>query len=177
MALMVRKGSDAVVRALVLQHNALRAALAESGRFVHRDTTGHTSGDFLVPVAVPARFLAPAAVDLQSLLRLAAEIAQKHALHLRDAFAHRAMDGANGLTRPPPDTLVTAVAFVNEAKAKWNAHLVAPELHTAPDPQPITAPDATDLQTALDLANTYRAVYATHIQNALPGAFLQLIEP
>ena len=49
--------------------------------------------------------------------------------------------------------------------------------HVVNDPNQITAPAAVDLQTAIDLANTYRALFNTHIQAAPPGASIQLVDP
>lgn len=177
MAIQVRKGTSAIDRALIGSLNALRASVADAGRFFHRDTTSTTVGDYTTPTAVPAVFTSAPALDLPSLLRLCAEIAGRHTYHLADAFAHKQPDGTNLLANGPPIDLPTAIAFLRDAKAKWNAHLTAQGVHIVNDPQPITAPDPADLQTAMDLANTYRVVFATHIQNALPGAFLQLIDP
>ena len=177
MALQIRKGTGSVERSLVATVNALRMWLADASTFVHRDTTAVTVGDFTATRAVPAMFAAPAATDLPSLLRLCGELLARHRLHLTDGFAHKHTDDVNGLAHPAPDTLVTAQDFLNDAKAKWNAHLTAAGVHVTNDAQPITSPDASNLQTALDLANTYRAVFAVHIQNALPGAFLELVDP
>jgi hypothetical protein len=123
-------------------------------------------------------FVAPPAADLPSLLALCGELGGRHALHLRDAFAHRAADAANALANGAPATLAAAEVFLTDAKAKWNAHQAAQGVHYTADVQDvITAADATDLPSAIALANTYRAVYAAHIQNALFGASVQLLEP
>jgi hypothetical protein len=177
MAIQVRRGSNAVLAALAWSLNTLRQSVADGSAFVHRDTTSTTLGDASTPRAVPAVFSSPAVTDLPSLLRLCAELAARHTYHLADGFAHRQADGTNILANAPPSDLPSAQAFLNEAKAKWNAHLTASGVHVNNDPQPITAPNAVDLQTSMDLANTYRAVYGVHIQNALPGAFLQVIDP
>jgi hypothetical protein len=177
MAIQIRKGTGSVERAVIATVNALRVWTADASAFVHRDTSSVTAGDYTTARAVPAVFASPPASDLPSLLRLCAELLSRHRYHLADAFAHKQADGVNGLANPPPDTLVTAQAFLNDAKAKWNAHLTAAGVHVNNDAQPITAPDATNLQTTVDLANTYRLVFGVHIQNALPGAFLELIDP
>ena len=176
MPIQVRKGSGAFEYAMVAAFNALRLALAPAGSFVHAEVTSTTGGDFTTPTIVPATFAAPPASDLPSLLRLAAEIAGRLGLHFRDTFAHRAADGASALAKPAPTSLAEATAFLNDAKAKWNAHLTRPGVHLANDAaNAIGAPDATDQQTAQDLANTIRVVFSPHIQNALPGAFVELI--
>ena len=175
MAIQVRRGTGAVLPALVWCFNTLRAGLADASQFFHRDTTASTVGD--PPTVVPAVFGSPPASDLPSLLTLCAEIAGRHVYHLADAFAHKQADGANLLANGPPVDLPTAITFLNDAKAKWNAHLVQAGVHVNNDPQAITAPNAADLQTSMDLANTYRAVFDAHIQNAFPGVSLQVIAP
>ena len=67
--------------------------------------------------------------------------------------------------------------FLTDVKTKWNGHLSQAGVHLTNDPQAITAPTPVDLQTSMDLANTYRAVFATHIQHAFPGSFIQVIDP
>ena len=177
MAIQIRKGTGSIERAIVFSINALRTWTADASAFVHRDTTAITAGDYTTLRAAPAVFTSPPATDLPSLLRLCTEIAGRHPYHLGDAFAHKQPDGVNGLAGPAPVDLPTALAFINDAKAKWNAHLTAQGVHVNNDAQAITAPNGADLQTSIDLANTYRAVYGVHIQNALPGAFLQLVDP
>ncbi len=177
MPLLLRKGSGSVERALVSSFNALRRVVADTSTFAHREVMGGTAGDWRAPTVIPLALTLSSATDLTSLLRLCGEIAQKHPAHITDGVAHKQPDGVNGLAHPPPDTLITAQSFLNDAKAKWDAHLAAPGVHVTNDPQTITAPDASDLQTAMDLANTYRAVFAAHVLNALPGASIQLIDP
>jgi len=178
MALQVRKGSGAVLPAVIAAINELRQVAASSWGVVHADVTSTNSGDWQVPSATPALFIAPPATDLQSLVILCAELAARHAHHTRDERAHRAADVTNTLAHPAPVTLADAQAFLTDAKAKWNAHQTQAGVHyTADASDTITAPDATDLASAIALANTYRAVYATHIQNALFGASIDLIDP
>jgi hypothetical protein len=175
MPIQVRKGSGAFEYAMVAAFNALRSALAPSGTFVHAEVSSSTGGDFTSPKVVPSTFTLPPASDLPSLLRLCTEIAGRLGLHFRDMYAHRASDGASALAKPAPTTLAEAMAFLNDAKAKWNAHLTRQGVHLANDiANAIGAPDAIDQQTAQDLANTIRVVFAAHIQNALPGAFVEL---
>jgi hypothetical protein len=138
--------------------------------------TSTTGGDFTTPTIVPATFVSPPASDLPSLLRLCGEIAGRLGMHFRDAYAHRAADTASALANGAPTTLAQALSFLNDAKAKWNAHLTRAGAHLTNDiANAIGAPDATDQQTAQDLANTIRVVFAAHIQNALPGAFVELL--
>ena len=178
MAISVRKGSGAVLPALVAAVNELRQVAASSWGVVHADVTSMTSGDFQNPVATPALFLTGPAVDLPSLLALCTELAGRHVHHMHDFRAHRAADTTNALAHPVPAVLADAQVFLTDAKAKWNAHQTQAGVHYSNDASDtITAPDATDLPSALALANTYRAVYATHIQNALFGASVDLIEP
>lgn len=177
MPLQVRRGTSAVIYALVTELNHLRRLVAQAAGAFHLEVTSFGGGDFTTPMAVTATFAAPAATDLPSLLRLAREIAGRHAVHLRDGFAHVAPDAANALAKSAPSTLPEAIAFLNDAKAKWNLHLAQAGVHVTSDPNRITAPDASDQQTAIDLANTYRAVWSTHIQAAPPGASIQLLEP
>jgi hypothetical protein len=176
MAIQIRRGTLAILPALVWAVNAMRGQLGRASSFFHLDTTASTVGD-PVPTAAPAVFLSPPAIDLPSLLTLCTEIAGRHPYHLGDGFAHLQPDGVNGLANPAPVDLPSAIVFLNDAKVKWNGHLTQAGVHLNNDPQPITAPNAADLQTSMDLANTYRALYATHIQNAFPGFFIQVIDP
>jgi hypothetical protein len=176
MAIQVRKGTGAVLFALVSGFNAIRVGLASASKYFHFDTTSSTVGD-PYPRVVPAVFVSPVATDPPSLLVLCRELAGRHAYHLADAFAHVQADGTNGLANGPPIDVPTAIVFLNDAKAKWNGHIAQAGVHVNNDPQAITAPNAVDLQTSMDLANTYRAVFATHIQNAFPGSSIQVIDP
>jgi hypothetical protein len=171
----VRKGSGAFEYAMVAAFNALRSALAPAGSFVHAEVTSTSGGDFTTPTVVPATLVGAPASDLPSLLRVCAEIRGRLGLHFHDTFAHRAADAGSALANAAPTTLAQALPFLNDAKAKWNAHLTRQGVHLTNDAaSTIGAPDATDQQTAQDLANTIRVVFATHIQNALPGAFVEL---
>jgi hypothetical protein len=175
-AIQVRRGTNAVLFAFVSCFNSLRLGLASASKFFHLDTTSSTVGD-PHPRASPAVFVSSAAVDLASLVALCTELAGRHAYHLGDRFAHLQADTTNVLANGPPVDLPTAIAFLNDAKTKWNGHLVQTGVHVNNDPQAITAPNAADLQTSMDLANTYRALFATHIQNAFPGSSIQVIDP
>jgi hypothetical protein len=177
MAIQVRRGSSAILVAVVTELNALRSTLAPSGTYVHLDTTSVTTGSFQYPTTTPAVVQAPVSVDLPSLLALCADLAARLGMHFFDAFAHHTPDGASALANGSPSALADALVFLNDAKAKWNAHLSRAGIHLTNDTaNAITAPDAADEQTAQDLANTLRVVFATHIQNALPGAYVDLID-
>jgi len=177
MALQVRSGSSGAFAALVAAFNATRAALAQPGSFVHLDTTSVTVGDFQNLSAQPAVVQAPPTTDSPSLVALCAELSARLAIHFGDTFAHHVADTASALANGPPAALADAIVFLNDAKAKWNAHLTRAGVHLTNDTaNAITAPDAADEQTAQDLANTLRVVYAAHIQNALPGEFLALLD-
>ena len=177
MPLTVRRGSGAVLYAIVAQLDALRRLVAQAAGQFHLEVSSIGVGDFTAPVAAPLVFAAPPATDLPSLLTLCVEIAGRHRMHTRDGYAHLAPDTQNDLSKPAPATLADAIALVNDAKAKFNAHLSQPGVHVVNDPNQITAPGAVDLQSAMDLANTYRALFNTHIQAAPPGASIQLVDP
>jgi hypothetical protein len=178
MAFHVRRGSGAVLPALVAAVNAVRPALATAGQHFHADVTSVPGGDFTAPTAVAAEIIAPRATDLPTLLRLCADIGGKLSVHFRDRIAHRAADTASALANPSPIDLPGAQAFLNDCKAKWNAHLTRAGIHFTNDAvNAIGAPDATNLQTAMDLANTIRAVVTPHLTNAPAGAAIVLTEP
>ena len=177
MPLTVRRGSGAVAYAVVAQLDALRRIVAQSAGQFHLEVSGTGGGDFTTPTLFPLVFIAPPATDLLSLLTLCAEIAGRHPMHTHDGYAHLVGDMQDDLAKPPPAALADAIAFINDAKAKFNAHLSQPGVHVVNDPNQITAPHAADLQTAMDLANTYRALFNTHIQAAPPGASIQLVDP
>ncbi len=177
MPLTIRRGSGAVEYALVAQLDALRRLVAQAAGQFHLEVSSIGGGDFTAPVALPLVFAAAPATDLPSLLTLCSEMAGRHRVHTHDGFAHLAADTQDDLAKPAPATLADAIAFVNDAKAKFNAHLSQAGVHVVNDPNPITAPNAADLQTAMDLANTYRALFNAHIQAAPPGASIQLVDP
>jgi hypothetical protein len=175
--LTVRRGSDAALYALVAQFDALRRTVAQAAGQYHLEVSGFGGGDFTTPTLFPLVFAAGPATDLSSLLALCSELAGRHRAHTHDGFAHLAADTQSDLAKAPPANIADAIAFVNDAKAKFNAHLSQQGVHVTNDPNKITAPDASDLQTAMDLANTYRALFNAHIQVAPPGASIQLIGP
>jgi hypothetical protein len=175
--LTVRRGTDAALYALVAQFDALRRIVAQAAGQFHLEVSGVGTGDFTTPTLFPLVFAAGPATDLASLLALCNELAGRHRAHTRDGFAHLVADTQSDLANAPPASLADAITFLNDAKAKFNAHLSQQGVHVTSDPNKITAPDASDLQTAMDLANTYRALFNTHIQAAPPGASIQLIGP
>lgn len=177
MPLTVRRGSGAVEYAIVAQLDVLRREVAKAAGQYHLEVSSVGAGDFTNPVALPLVFASGSATDLPSLLRLCAEIAGRHRMHVRDGFAHLAPDTVGDLAKSPPASLADAMVFLNDAKAKLNAHLSRQGVHVVNDPNKITAPDAADLQTSVDLANTYRALYDAHIQAAPVGASIELIGP
>jgi hypothetical protein len=175
--LTVRRGSGGVEYALVAQLDALRRLVAQAAGQFHLEVSSIGGGDFTAPIAMPLLFAGTPATDLPSLLAVCSEIAGRHRIHTHDGFAHVVPDTQDDLAKAPPATLADAVAFINDAKAKFNAHLSQAGVHVVNDPNQITAPNAADLQTAMDLANTYRALFNTHIQAAPPGASIQLVDP
>jgi hypothetical protein len=175
--LTVRRGSGVVEYALVAQLDALRRLVAQAAGQYHLEASSVGAGDFTNPIVIPLVFASGPATDQPSLLALCSELAGRHRAHTRDGFAHLTADTSNDLAKGPPATLADAIAFLNDAKAKFNAHLSQAGVHVVNDPNQITAPNAADLQTAMDLANTYRALFNTHIQAAPPGASIQLIGP
>ena len=177
MPLTVRRGSGAVEYALVAEFNALRRNVAQGAGMFHLEVSSFGTGDFTDPTLFPLVFASGPASDLPSLLGLCTEIAGRHRAHTHDRFAHLKPDTADDLAKPAPATLADAVAFLSDAKAKFNAHLSQAGVHVVNDPNKITAPDAADLQTACDLANTYRALYNAHIQAAPPGSSVDLVGP
>jgi hypothetical protein len=175
--LTVRRGSGAVEYALVNQFDALRRLVAAGQGQYHLEVSSVGGGDFTTPTLVPLVFVAPPATDLPSLLALCSELATRHRLHTHDGYAHLVADTADDLANKPPAVLADAIVFLNDAKAKFNAHLSQPGVHVVNDPNQMTAPNAADLQTSCDLANTYRALFNTHIQAAPAGASIELLEP
>jgi hypothetical protein len=175
--LTIRRGSGAVEYAIVAQLDALRRLVAQAAGQFHLEASSIGAGDFTAPIALPLVFAAGPATDLPSLLLLCSDMAGRHRMHTHDSFAHLAPDTQDDLANGPPQSLAAAVAFLNDAKAKFNAHLSQAGVHVVNDPNQITAPNAADLQTAMDLANTYRALFNTHIQAAPPGASIQLVDP
>lgn len=71
---------------------------------------------------------------------------------------------AHGMETPPLDSLPDYIALVNDLRIKFNAHLNNTSVHNSADLLNVIPDDyvATDLISAVDLANYLRSAYATH---------------
>lgn len=179
MAILARKTAEAVMYALVNAHNDTRRAAGVVGSFFHADVTAKAvSADFRNPVATSAAITSANASDLTTLLVLCAEIAIVHALIVADDIAHKVKDATNPLANAAPTDLATAQTFLNDAKAKFNAHIGSTTFHyTADATNTIAAANATDLPTSQTLANAYKTSFNAHIASSPLGASVRLVGP
>lgn len=180
MAYQVRKGSDDVGAALVAGYNALRQTVALSGSMYHRDVTSTTSG-FGDSLATTAYTVTAVNGDgtLAKLKLLCADLALKYKVHIADATAHLVADATNTLASyATPADLTAAIAFVNDFKAKFNAHLSQSGVHVNNDSNTVATADASTTQAQADtLANALKAAFNIHVQSAPKGASITLVSP
>ena len=174
MPLTVRRGSGGVEYALVSQFDALRRMVAAAQGQFHLEVSSMGGGDFTTPTLFPLTFVAPPATDLPSLLALRSggrELATRHRLHTRDAYAHLVADAA---TISPAGAPAGARRRDRVRQRREGQVQRAPVAGPACTPSTIGTrsppPPRADLQTSCDLANTYRALFNTHIQASPAGA-------
>lgn len=178
MAYTVRKGSDDVMAALVLAHNAARESLADALNTFHKDVTSLTSGagETLTTTAFTVT-AADGAGTLGALKTLVIDLILKYNTHIADDHAHLAADTDNELTSSEdPVTLADCESRLNDLKAKYNAHIADTDFHvTADGTNTATAAAATDQNTSDTLANELKADFNAHIVSAPEGADVKLI--
>lgn len=183
MAIDVRKGSDAVVAALVSQHNAMLRKITQGlSTSPHADVTSATSGDFSAPVAA-ALTVATSTVDtLAKTITRANLLSQYMLVHFADALAHLVADTTNDDTINLAELASTATqgqtnTRLNLIQSAYNAHLIQSGVHFTND---TTNTDATtvasDAATSQALATALTTKFNAHIQAALGASAVRLIE-
>lgn len=177
MAFTVRKGSAAVLAALVLGHNNSRRATAFVASFFHADVTSEPSGDHTVPVATAGTITAPNASDLATSLVLVNQLRKRWMNHYADDLAHKVADTTNTLAAAVATDLATAQTLANEIKADYNAHIASTTFHyTADGTNTTAAANATDQATLNTLLNELKTDFNAHIASAPAGQSIKVID-
>ncbi len=80
--------------------------------------------------------------------------------------AHPFLDDQDPITLPPATDLASLKALLNQAKSRFNDHLLLEQVHLSPiavtGQDSVLAPDATDLDSAVILVNALSASVASH---------------
>jgi len=184
MSIQVRKGSAAVEAALVSQFNALRASIAgDLTTEPHADVTSTTGGDFSAPAATAFTVPTTTVDTLAKTIVRANLLSQYMLVHFADAVAHQAVDDTNDATIDLTELASTATqnqtnTRLNLIQTAYNAHLTQSGVHFTND---TTNDDSTtaasDAPTSQALATALTSAFNAHIQAALGGSSLELVEP
>jgi hypothetical protein len=178
MAFQVRRGTDAVIAALVLAHNNTRRAAGVVGAFFHADVTSDGNGDHNVPTVTAATVTAANASNLATSLTLVNQLRQRWLQHRNDDLAHKVADGLPALTAPVATDLASAQTLANELKADFTTHIGSTTYHyTADATNTVAAADATDQATLNALLNELKGDFNAHIASAPAGQSVKLLEP
>jgi len=171
MSLKIRKGTKAVLKALVNELNRLRD-LSVGSNFHASATAGAATGD--PPVATTRQVTAATATDLATSLALVNDIRQVLVEHFADTYAHNtALSGS--IAAPVATDLTTAQTLANECKADYNTHRTASNVHFTNDATNATAAaDATDQTTLNALVNELKTDINAHINGSLAGQHIEL---
>ncbi len=178
MAYTTRKVSDAIVFALVAQHNAKQEASVAA--FFHADTSQTTNAsDYRNPTVTALAVTAANATDLPTSLTLVNQVKAVLNVHFQDPRAHNTAVTAVVATANATD-LATANTLANALKTAYNTggHINASNVHFNNDAtNTIAAAAATD-QTTLDtLLNELKTDVTAHIASAPTGAMIYLVDP
>jgi hypothetical protein len=182
MALLARKGTDAVQYALVKAHNDTRRELAVQGSFFHADVTSVEGGDFTSPSATALAVAHATATDHNTAADMAAEFATKFNLHLADTLAHKVADTTDKVTAALP-THATSEAdlatFVTALKAKFDTHIASTTYHYTADTANSASgvSDATDDASSVTLINALKTKFNAHVLGAPAGYSVDLVSP
>lgn len=176
MGYQVRKGSDAVVTALVLAHNNTRRSAAVVASFFHADVTSDGGGDHVTPTATPITIAAANASDLPTSLTLVNQIRQRWLQHRADDLAHKVAD-VTAFTAPVATDLATAITLANAIKASYGTHGASTTHHyTADATNTVAAADASNQGTLNTLLNELKTDLPAHVASAPAGQSVKLIE-
>lgn len=113
--------------------------------------------------------------DLDSALALVNQIMAVYSFHVRDTLAHKAKGVALAST-VPAHNLTQAMARANDIKSKYGTHRASTTYHYAADStNTISSPDATDLDTLLDLVNELKEEINDHMADGPEAKSLRVI--
>lgn len=173
--LIVRKGSNAVLQAVVDQLNKLRE-LSVGSNF-HAGKTSVPAAESDPPTESALQVTAPNATNLATSLVLVNELAAVYNAHAVDALAHNTAVSPV-LSSPLATDLATAQTLANEIKGDYGTHLAAAGVHFNNDAtNTIAAANASDQGTLNTLLNELKTDLNAHINGALGGSSIQLVGP
>jgi hypothetical protein len=173
--IIARKGSSAVLAAVVDQLNKLRE-LSVGSNF-HVTKTGVPAAVSDPPGASALQVTAPNATDLATSLVLVNQIAEVYNAHAVDALAHNSAVSPV-LSSPVATDLATAQTLANEIKGDYGTHIAAANVHFNNDAtNTIAAADASSQGTLNTLLNELKTDLNAHINGALGGESIKLVGP
>lgn len=180
MEYVVANKAEDIAFALAQAHNATRFAEATAGTKIHAAKTSYAgTGSYRAPTATALTITASNASSLATSRTLAQNIYDVLFIHLADAAAHSAADTTNALTVARPSdaaTLAEIYAFLNNAKAKYEAHRVQSGIHATDDStNTISASNATDQSSTNTLANELKTDINAHMADALGGYGIRVV--
>lgn len=177
MAYRTRRVTDALLYALIAQHNAKQEASVSA--FFHADTTQVTSAsDYRNPTVTALAVTAANATDLATSLTLVNQEKLILNIHFQDPRAHNSAVTAVVATANATD-LATANTLANALKTAYNTggHINASNVHFNNDAtNTIAAAAATDQTTLNTLLNELKTDVNAHIISAPLGAMIQIVE-
>jgi hypothetical protein len=177
MALNIRNVPNAVLAALVASTMAFRREqLKAAASKPHYDITATTSGDYQAPVATPAIMSSASASDLPSVIVRANEAKAVLNAHIADEVAHERYGSA--IATADATDQATANTLLNAIKTAFNAHGASTSYHIVADATyVVTAANATNLASSIDLANELYTMINGHIQFAPTSPQVVLVAP
>jgi len=98
-------------------------------------------------------------------IRLANEIKDKYQSHRSSGVFHQAIDVVNVVSSPDADDLDSAITLLNELKVDISNHFLDLGFHCAVEEEAIDSGIATNLQTAMTLAEDVKHDFNLHIVN------------
>lgn len=177
MAYTIRNTMDAIVRAMVAQHNAKQEASVAS--FFHADITQITTGDYTAPVVandVPATTIGVAPTDSTTVIAFTNSLKKLVNRHFADTRAHNSAVSAAIATADGTD-ITSACTLATAIKTAYGTHLSASNVHFTNDgTNTIAAATATDSATAITLLTELRTDIGAHMISAPLGAMLNVTD-
>lgn len=167
-----QRTSEAAIRALVQQYNALhQATIATSTAGFHRDISGIPAGDYRFPTSSNLQVTAATATNLATTLTMALNMQGVLKVHFADDVAHLiadtvnvALDGYSIDNTNATTQLSSVILMLNAAKVVFNAHLTQSGVHLNNDgTNTVATTNASDLATSITLVNAMKTKVNAHI--------------
>ncbi len=188
MALQIRKVTNALVPALVSEHNALQKEIVGGlETYAHYDKTAtDTSSDPSTPSASDLQVTAPdgdgAAIAKSRVLAI--DLWAKYQTHLADYYesdliggAHKEADAAPALVQPTTSTsLANLETFADALYTDYNAHIDSTTYHPTADTTNVASSAAATTQGTLDdRLNDLKAKLNLHIKSGPASRMIKVI--